>query len=68
MLIRHTVEFSFESSFEGRIGLHSLPQTENYYVKKIGMTDLGIDTAYQNRKHYEMTPKQSKIFLIRRSK
>lgn len=68
LLIRHTVEFSLDSSYEGRIGLHSLPQTENYYVEKIGMTDLGIDTDYQNLKYYEMTPEQSISFLVRSSK
>lgn len=68
LLIRQTVEFSRDNSCDGRIGLHSLPQSEKYYINKIGMTDLGIDTSYQNLRYYEMTPEQSKNFLFRSSK
>ena len=68
LLIRQAVEFSFENFYDGRIGLHSLPQSEKYYVDKIGMTDLGVDTSYQNLRYYEMTPEQSNNFLLRSSK
>lgn len=64
MLTRQTVEFSRDNSCDGRIGLHSLPQSEKYYINKIGMTNLGIDTSYQYLRYYELTPNNPKIFSL----
>ncbi len=53
-LITAAVALSDDEGFKGRLGLHSLPQADAFY-RKIGMTDLGQDTAYQNLRYFEMT-------------
>jgi hypothetical protein len=63
ILIRAAVEFSKLESFKGRVGLHSLPQSNDFYCNKIGMTDLGRDPAHQNLRYFEMTPEQAELFL-----
>lgn len=63
LLIRAAIEVSLEEEFHGRIGLHSLPQSEVFYVQACEMTDLGIDGTYQNLKYFEMTPEQAASFL-----
>jgi len=47
VLLQAAIELSDDEGFKGRIGLHSLPQSETFY-SNIGMTDLGKDTAYLN--------------------
>lgn len=61
-LIRAAIEASREEEFHGRIGLHSLPQSENFYRQVCEMTDLGIDGTYENLKYFEMTPEQAASF------
>lgn len=56
VLIRAAIELSKEEEFQGRIGLHSLPQANGFYANVCGMTDLGPDTNYQNLRYFEMTP------------
>ncbi|MBK8908914.1 MAG: GNAT family N-acetyltransferase [Rhodospirillales bacterium] len=63
MLIRAAIELSLQEEFQGRIGLHSLPQANNFYGRKCGMTDLGPDAAYQGLRYFEMTPKQARSFI-----
>jgi hypothetical protein len=62
VLIRAAIEVSLEEEFHGRIGLHSLPQSEAFYAKSCGMTDLGIDGTYENLRYFEMTPDQAVSF------
>lgn len=57
------IAFSEQEGFKGRIGLHSLPQAENFYRDRCGMIDLGPDATYQNLRYFEMTPDQAKAFL-----
>lgn len=46
---------SAEQEFKGRVGLHSLPQSESFY-QDLGMIDLGPDTEVHGELHYfEMT-------------
>ncbi len=61
-LITAAVALSGEEGFKGRIGLHSLPQADAFY-RKIGMTDLGQDAAYQNLRYFEMTAECARAFL-----
>ena len=61
-LIRVAIEVSQEEEFHGRIGLHSLPQSEAFYAQVCEMTDLGIDGTYQNLRYFEMTPEQAASF------
>ena len=61
-LLEAAVEFSEEEGFGGRIGLHSLPQSEAFYRKY--MTDLGPDsTQSQGLRYFEMSAQQVRYFL-----
>ena len=57
------MRLSLDEGFHGRIGLHSLPQSEGFYAKYC--TDLGQDAAVYNLRYYEMTRQQSQLFLAR---
>jgi hypothetical protein len=61
-LIIAAIALSEDEGFKGRLGLHSLPQADDFY-RKIGMTDLGQDTAYQNLRYFEMTSEQARAFF-----
>lgn len=61
-LLSAAVALSEDEGFKGRLGLHSLPQADAFY-RKIGMTDLGPDSAYQNLRYFEMTVEQARAFL-----
>lgn len=61
-LITAAVALSEDEGFKGRIGLHSLPQADSFY-RKIGMTDLGPDPAYQDLRYFEMTAERARAFL-----
>lgn len=61
-LIAAAIALSEDEGFKGRIGLHSLPQADDFY-RKIGMTDLGPDPAYQKLRYFEMTAEQARAFL-----
>jgi len=70
ILIRAAVELSVEEGFKGRIGLHSLPQSNDFYGNTCGMTDLGADPdpKYHPMHYFEMTSKQSEVFIARGTK
>ena len=55
VLMRAAVQLSYEEGFHGRIGLHSIKQSESFYRDKCGMKEWGIDPDYQNLPYYEMT-------------
>ena len=61
VMIRAAIEVSREEGFQGRIGLHSLPQSEPFY-DRCGMSNLGIDGNHENLKYFEMTPEQATAF------
>lgn len=64
LLLGTAINYSFDQEFDGRIGLHSLPQSEVWYREQCEMTDLGPDPDYpHNLRYYEMTPTQAKSFL-----
>ena len=65
LLMRAAIEFSCEEGFKGRLGLHSLPQSNDWYGTVCGMTDLGTDAGYQNLHYFEMTPEQAEAFRQR---
>jgi hypothetical protein len=60
-MIRAAIEISNDEGFQGRIGLHSLPRSESFYLK-CGMSDLGVDGTYENLRYFEMTPAQALAF------
>lgn len=65
ILIRAAIALSDELEFKGRIGLHSLPQANEFYSNSCGMTDLGIDPDQQNLHYFEMTPEQARAFVLK---
>ena len=65
ILIRAAITLSDDLEFHGRIGLHSLPQANNFYAKTCGMTDLGADPSYENLHYFEMTPEQARAFVAK---
>ncbi len=44
---------SRELGFQGRLGLHSLPQAEGFYRRLPGMVDLGSDSQYYGLSYFE---------------
>ena len=61
-LLEAAVEYSEEEGFGGRIGLHSLPQSDEFYRKY--MTDLGPDSSQsQGLRYFEMSAEQVRYFL-----
>jgi len=66
ILIATAIQLSLEEEFQGRIGLHSLPQSDTWYRDACAMTDLGIDPHVQDLRYFEMTPKQASEFLRER--
>ncbi len=62
-LIEAAVRLSKEMEFGGRVGLHSLPQSESFYRWRCGMTDLGPDSQYSGLRYFEMTEEQARAFL-----
>jgi hypothetical protein len=61
-LIIAAVNLSMEEDFKGRIGLHSLPQSEGFY-RHLNMADLGPDRRCQGLHYFEMTPDAAKALL-----
>jgi hypothetical protein len=54
---------SGEEGFKGRLGLHSLPGSEGFYVKECGMTPVGRDPQKQSLLWCEFTPEQARRYL-----
>lgn len=62
-LVSAAIALSEGEGFKGRIGLHALPQADEFYRRRWGMIDLGPDPAYQNLRYFEMTTAQAHAFL-----
>jgi len=62
-LVEAAVLKSVEEEFKGRVGLHSLPMSEQFYLRVCGMTAVGRDVAKQNLLWLEYTPEQAGRFL-----
>ena len=62
-LIEAAVRKSNEEGFKGRLGLHSLPNSERFYLGACRMTAVGRDPAKQNLLWLEFTPEQAERFL-----
>ncbi len=61
-LLSAAVQLSLDEGFKGRLGLHSLPQADDFY-QGMGMTDLGPDSDYQGLRYFEMTADHARAFL-----
>ena len=63
VLVAAAVTLSIENEFAGRVGLHALPQAEDFYSRVCGMTDGGVDARAEGLRYFEMTPGQAAAFL-----
>lgn len=63
IFIATAIQVSVLEGFKGRIGLHSLPQSESFYRDTCQMTDLGNDSTYHNLCYFEMTFEQAQAFV-----
>ncbi|HUR53670.1 MAG TPA: hypothetical protein VMZ71_06045 [Gemmataceae bacterium] len=62
-LMRFAVEKSVELGCGGRVGLHSLPQSERFYAVSCGMLGGEVDFGYYGLKYYEFTQALGTAFL-----
>ena len=65
ILVAAAVSRSEELEFQGRVGLHSLPQADAFYTDTCGMTDLGPDLNCRGLRYFEMTPIQAQEFIAK---
>lgn len=63
ILIAAAIRLSSQRGYNGRIGLHSLPQAEGFYGNKCAMTDFGEDLDYEGLRYFEMASVQAQAFL-----
>jgi hypothetical protein len=63
-LIWAAVRVSQDVGFQGKLGLHSLPQSVGFYEGTCGMVRLGPDPNYEGLDYFEMTPEQAQLILI----
>lgn len=64
VLLHAAVQISLDNDFKGRIGLHSLPQAEEFYERH-GFQCLGVDRKKENLKYYELSPQAASEFIAR---
>lgn len=62
ILIATAISLSVNEGFEGRIALHSLPQSESWYREEAQFTDVEFDYLKQLR-YFEMTAAQAAAFV-----
>lgn len=60
-LLRAAILASEELGYEGRIGLHSLPQAEGFY-RKLGMTALECDEDHEDLRYFEFSANLAQAF------
>lgn len=64
LLLGAALSFSINEGLDGRLGLHSLPQSESWYRDACKMSEIGPDTAYPgNLVYFEFTPAQAQAYL-----
>jgi hypothetical protein len=66
-MIAEAIIISIELGFEGRIGLHSLPQAESFYSKKCLMNRIGPDPSYYNLVYFEYDEQTGQSWLTARN-
>lgn len=53
MLIGEAIRMSLGAAAGGRVGLHGLPQAEDFYVRRCGMSRVGPDPMYYDLVYFE---------------
>ena len=62
-LFEAAIRYSQAEGFHGRVGLHSLPQADDFYASTCGMTSLGDDSQAYDLTYFEITRAQADQFL-----
>jgi len=62
VLVAEAINLSYQLEFNGRLGLHSLPQSQSWYRDVAKFTDLGYDED-KRMKYFEVTEAQATAFL-----
>jgi hypothetical protein len=63
VLIAEAVRLSLDMGLGGQVGLHSLPQAEEFYATRCKMTQVGVDPAYFDLTYFEHTRQQAADWL-----
>jgi hypothetical protein len=63
VLIAEAIRLSLEIGLNGRVGLHSLPQAEEFYKSRCRMTDFGEDPGYFDLTYFEYNGQQATEWL-----
>jgi hypothetical protein len=66
-MIAEAIIISLELGFEGRVGLHSLPQAELFYSNKCMMNRVGTDPKYYNLVYFEYDEQEGQEWLAARN-
>lgn len=66
VMLRAAIQSSIDAELKGRIGLHSLPQAEEFYIK-CDMADLGKDSNYHDLVYFEMNEEVAQQFIQEKS-
>ena len=53
-LVMAAVRLSVQLGYEGRVGLHSLPQSEGFYVHGCDFESMGVDESYEQLTYFEL--------------
>ncbi|VTU00489.1 Putative uncharacterized protein OS=Mesorhizobium alhagi CCNWXJ12-2 GN=MAXJ12_24667 PE=4 SV=1 [Gemmataceae bacterium] len=62
-LIGQAIHMSRERGFNGRVGLHSLPQAEGFYSGICNMRRIGADPDYYDLVYFEYTEREASEWL-----
>lgn len=63
VLLQAAIDLSTSVGFDGRIGLHSLPQSGGFYQHRGGMYSSGPDPLYYDLVYFEFTAHRAQEFL-----
>ena len=63
VLMREAVSQSIDEGFHGRVGLHALPQAEQFYSRVCGMTRVEEEPGAGPLVYFEFTRAQCRAFL-----
>jgi hypothetical protein len=62
-LMEAAVRWSMALGYNGRVGLHALPQAEGFYQGRCRMENLGVDVNYHDLCYFEFDESQVSRFL-----
>lgn len=64
VLIAEAVRISIDSGYDGRVGLHALPQAEAFYASRCRMSSYGPDPTYDKLVYFEFSEAIATEFLF----